>query len=92
MCQETSLIHIKAVINTVGVKYASQIAGESYKVSISSQVMVSKSRMCRSFKRDLFASCPPNMTKLVPTRVTECPPRETCQIRTKTQENQTLLV
>jgi hypothetical protein len=40
--------------------------------------MVSRSRICRSFKRDLFASCPPKITKLVPTRVTDWPPREIC--------------
>lgn len=44
--------------------------------SISSHVIVSRSRMCKSFKRDLFASSPPNMTKVVPTRVTDWPPRE----------------
>lgn len=48
----------------------------SYIASMSSHVMVSKSRICRSFKRDLFASSPPNMTKVSPTRVTDCPPRE----------------
>lgn len=44
--------------------------------SISSQVIVSKSRMCKSFRRDLLASSPPNITKVFPTRVTDWPPRE----------------
>jgi hypothetical protein len=43
----------------------------SYTASISSQVIVSRSRIWRSFKRVLFASCPPKNTKLVPKRVTD---------------------
>jgi hypothetical protein len=34
--------------------------------------------MCKSFKRPRFASSPPNTTRVVPTRVTDWPPRETC--------------
>jgi len=52
----------------------------TYTASISSHVMVSKSRICRSFKRVLFASCPPKITKVPPTRVTDWPPRDTYKV------------
>lgn len=50
---------------------------KSYTASISSQVIVSRSSICKSFRSDLFASCPPNITKVLPTNVTDWPPRET---------------
>ena len=49
----------------------------AYIASTSSHVMVSRSRMCKSFRRHRFASSPPNKTRVVPTRVTVWPPRET---------------
>lgn len=59
------------VLNKKNRSYNPKLRESSYTASISSQVIVSRSRICKSFKRDLFASCPPKITKLVSTSVTD---------------------
>lgn len=57
-----------------------------YVASRSSQLNVSKSRMCTSFSNRLFLSSPPKTISLDPTRDAECPPRASCNINQRCTE------